>query len=65
MTNPSKVYSTSVIVLSLASLIENIAFMLSASYFPYYAESLGAKIEYVGIFSAAFLITSALLSQRF
>jgi MFS family permease len=65
LTNPSKVYSTSVIVLSLASLIENIAFMLSASYFPYYAESLGAKIEYVGIFSAAFLITSALLSQRF
>lgn len=52
-------------MLSLASLIENIAFMLSASYFPYYAESLGAKIEYVGIFSAAFLVTSALLSQRF
>ncbi len=65
MTNPSKVYSMSVIVLSLASLIENLAFMLSASYFPYYAESLGAKIEYVGIFSAAFLITSAILSQRF
>ncbi|RLI44255.1 hypothetical protein DRO69_07800 [Candidatus Bathyarchaeota archaeon] len=65
MTPPSKVYSTSVIVLSLTSLIENLAFMLSASYFPYYAESLGAQIEYVGIFSAAFLITSALLSQRF
>jgi len=54
-----------VIVLSLASLIENLAFMLSASYFPYYAESLGVQIGYVGIFSAAFLVTSALLSQRF
>jgi len=39
--------------------------MLSASYFPYYAVSLGADKSYVGFFAAAFLVTTALLSSRF
>ncbi len=65
MTRSSKLYSTSVIVLSLSSLVENLAFMLSASYFPYYAISLGAPPAYVGFFAAAFLVTTALLSSRF
>jgi len=39
--------------------------MLSASYFPYYAISLGAPPAYVGLFAAAFLATTALLSSRF
>ena len=65
MTRSSKLYSTSVMVLSLSSLVENLAFMLSASYFPYYAISLGAPPVYVGFFAAAFLATTALLSSRF
>ena len=65
MTRSSKLYSTSVIVLSLSSLVENIAYMLSVSYFPYYAISLGAPPAYVGFFAAAFLVTTALLSSRF
>jgi len=65
LTRTSKVYSTSVIVLSLSALVENLAYMLPVSYFPYYAESLGASPAYVGIFAAAFLVTTALLSSRF
>ena len=61
----SKLYSTSVIVLSLSSLVENLAYMLPASYFPYYATSLGAPPAYVGFFYATFLATTALLSSRF
>ncbi len=62
---PSKVYSASVIVLSIASLIENLAFALPVSYFPNYATSLGAPPAYIGLFPAAFMVTSALLSSRF
>ncbi len=65
MTRSSKLYSTSMIVLSLSSLVENLAFMLSASYFPFYAISLGAPPAFVGFFAAAFLATTALLSSRF
>ncbi len=61
----SQVYSASVIVLSLASLVENIAGTLPTSYFPYYAESLGAEIWFIGSFVAAFLVTSAFLSSPF
>lgn len=61
----SEVYSASVIVLSLASLVENIAGTMPASYFPYYAESLGAEIWFLGVFIAAFLVASALLSSPF
>jgi DHA1 family multidrug resistance protein-like MFS transporter len=61
----SGIYSASVIVLSLASLVENIAGTLPASYFPYYAASLGAEIWFIGSFVAAFLVTNALLSSQF
>lgn len=61
----SEVYSASVIVLSLTSLVTNIAGALPASYFPYYATSLGAEIWFIGSFVAAFLVTSALLSSPF
>jgi DHA1 family multidrug resistance protein-like MFS transporter len=61
----SEVYSASVIVLSLASLVENIAGALPASYFPYYATSLGAEIWFIGSFVAAFLVANALLSSYF
>ncbi len=59
----SEVYSASVIVLSITSLIENIAGALPASYFPYYATSLGAEIWFIGVFMAAFMVTSAFLSS--
>lgn len=59
----SEVYSASVIVLSTTSLIENIAGTLPASYFPYYATSLGADIWFIGVFMAAFMVTSAFLSS--
>jgi len=61
----SEIYSASVIVLSLTSLVENIAGALPASYFPYYATSLGAEIWFIGSFVAAFLVASALLSSHF
>jgi DHA1 family multidrug resistance protein-like MFS transporter len=61
----SQIYSASVIVLSLASLIQNIAGTLPTSYFPYYATSLGAEVWFIGAFVAAFLVTSALLSSPF
>ncbi len=61
----AEVYTASVMVLSLASLIQNIAGTLPASYFPYYATSVGAEIWFIGSFTAAFLITSALLSSPF
>ncbi len=62
---PSSLYSISVIVLSLSSLVENIAYGLPLSYFPNYAVSLGAPYAYIGFFTAAFMATSALLSSRF
>ena len=65
MTRTSKLYSTSVIVLSLSSLVENLAYGLPLAYFPNYAISLGAPVAYVGFFTAAFMLTTALLSERF
>ncbi len=61
----SGIYSASVIVLSLASLVQNIAGTLPASYFPFYATSLGAETWFIGAFVAAFLATSAILSSPF
>jgi len=61
----SAVYSASIIVLSLTSLIESLAGALPASYFPYYAISLGAEMQFIGVFMAAFMITSATLSSPF
>jgi len=59
----STIYSAGVIVLSLTSLIENLAGALPSSYFPYYAISLGAEMQFIGIFMAAFMVTSATLSS--
>ena len=60
-----KIYSTSVIILSVSLLIENLAFALPLSYFPNYAISLGAPVAYIGFFTSAFTLTTALLSERF
>jgi len=61
----SELYSASVIVLSITSMVENIAGALPMAYFPYYAESLGAEFWFIGVFIAAFMITSAFLSSSF
>ncbi|MCK5592893.1 MFS transporter, partial [Candidatus Bathyarchaeota archaeon] len=61
----SELYSASVIVLSITSMVENIAGALPMSYFPYYATSLGAEFWFIGVFIAAFMVTSAFLSSPF
>lgn len=61
----SKLYTSSVVVLSLASLVENLAYALPISYFPNYVQLLGASIAYIGFFTAAFTAANATLSQRF
>lgn len=52
-------------ILSLSSLVENMAYALPMSYFPQYAELLDAPILYIGFFTAAFTAANALLSQKF
>jgi len=59
----SELYSASVIVLSITSMVENIAGALPMAYFPYYATSLGAEVWFIGVFIAAFMVTSAFLSS--
>ena len=61
----SKLYTTSVIVLSLSSLVENLAYALPMSYFPKYVQLLGASVAYIGLFTAAFTAANATLSQKF
>jgi len=61
----SKLYTSSVIILSLSSLVENLAYALPASYFPNYVQLLGAQVAYIGLFTAAFTAANATLSQRF
>jgi len=61
----SKLYTTSVIVLSLSSLVENLAYALPMSYFPNYVQLLGASVAYIGLFTAAFTAANATLSQKF
>ncbi len=61
----SKLYTSSVVVLSLASLVENLAYALPMSYFPNYVQLLGASIAYIGFFTAAFTAANATLSQKF
>ena len=61
----SKLYTMSLISLSLAALIENLAFALPLPYFPNYALSLGAPLVYLGFFTSAFMVSGALLSQKF
>ena len=61
----SKLYTSSVIILSLASLVENLAYALPMSYFPDYVQLLGASVAYIGLFTAAFTAANATLSQKF
>jgi len=59
----SEVYSASLIALSLASLVENIAGAISMSYFPNFIQSLGAETWFLGAFTAAFMVANAFLSS--
>jgi MFS family permease len=61
----TKLYTTSVVVLSLSSLVENLAYALPMSYFPNYVQLLGASVAYIGLFTAAFTAANATLSQKF
>ncbi len=61
----SKLYTSSVIVLSLSSLVENLAYSLPMSYFPDFVQFLGASVAYIGLFTAAFTAANATLSQKF
>ena len=61
----SKLYSSSVVILSLAALVENLAYALPMSYFPDFVQVLGASIAYIGFFTAAFTAANATLSQKF
>jgi len=61
----AKLYTSSVIILSSASLVENLAYALPMSYFPNYVQLLGASVAYIGLFTAAFTAANATLSQRF
>jgi len=61
----SKLYTPSVIILSSASLVENLAYALPMSYFPNYIQLLGVSVAYIGLFTAAFTAANATLSQKF
>jgi MFS family permease len=61
----SRLYTRSVVILSLSALVENLAYALPMSYFPNFLQLLGAPIVYIGLFTAAFTTASAVLSQRF
>ncbi|UCH31193.1 MAG: MFS transporter [Candidatus Bathyarchaeota archaeon] len=60
-----KLYTSSVVILSLASLVENLAYALPMSYFPNFVQFLGASVAYIGLFTAAFTAANATLSQKF
>ncbi|MCW4052404.1 MAG: MFS transporter [Candidatus Bathyarchaeota archaeon] len=60
----SKLYTSSVVILSLSALVENLAYALPISYFPNYVQLLGASVAYIGLFTAAFTAANATLSQK-
>jgi MFS family permease len=60
----SKLYTTSVIILSISALVENLAYALPMSYFPKYIQFLGGPIAYIGLFTATFTTANAILSQK-
>jgi MFS family permease len=60
----STLYNSSIIILSVSALVENLAYALPISYFPQYVQLLGAPIAYIGFFTAAFTVANATLSQR-
>lgn len=63
-TRSSKLYTSSVIILSISALVENLAYALPMSYFPKYVQLLGASIVYIGLFTAAFTAAGAAFSQK-
>lgn len=63
-TRSSKLYTSSVIILSVSALVENLAYALPMSYFPKYVQLLGASIVYIGLFTAAFTAAGAAFSQK-
>ncbi len=60
----SQLYTSSVVILSLSAMVENLAFALPMSYFPNYVQLLGASVAYIGLFTAAFTAANATLSQK-
>lgn len=60
----SKLYTSSVVILSLSAMVENLAYALPMSYFPNYVQLLGASVAYIGLFTAAFTAANATLSQK-
>ena len=61
----TKLYTSSVVILSLSALVENLAYALPMSYFPSFVQFLGASVAYIGFFTAAFTAANASLSQKF
>jgi MFS family permease len=45
--------------------VENLAYALPMSYFPNYAQMLGAQVMFIGFFTATFTAANATLSQKF
>ena len=60
----SKLYTSSVVILSVSAMVENLAYALPMSYFPNYVQLLGASVAYIGLFTAAFTAANATLSQK-
>ncbi len=58
----SKRYTPSVIILSSASLVENLAYALPMSYFPNYIQLLGVSVAYIDLFTAAFALQKGQIS---
>lgn len=58
-------YSGAILILGLNQLIETIAFGIPYSYFPLYAQSLGASVASIGLFTSSFMFMSAILSPYF
>jgi len=59
-----RLYTSTVLVLGLVSFIESLAFNLPLSFFPQYAQSLGASVTLVGLFTSSFMAASALMSPK-
>jgi MFS family permease len=60
-----KLFTSSVVILSLSALVENLAYALPISFFPNFVQLLGVSVVYIGLFTAAFTAANATLSQRF
>ena len=58
-------YSGAILILGLNQFIETIAFGIPYSYFPLYAQSLGAPVAFIGLFTSSFMFMSAILSPYF